>query len=219
MENTQYWNQFYNKKALVLNPSPFAEWCLSEHYISKNHKTIELGCGNGRDAFTFISKGIFTIGLDASATAIEINNQKLAADGNTDLGGFLELDFDNIATLPNMLPIDLQKVDRIYCRFVMHAMPKHIADKVLDFFYNHLPSGALFCMEFRTTQDPLFQQGEAISADERITDHYRRFINTADFTQQLREMGWEIQYFVESNGLAVFKTEDPVVARIIAAKP
>lgn len=219
MENTSYWNQFYNKKALVLNPSPFAEWCLSEKYITPANRVVELGCGNGRDAFTFISKGIYTFGLDASATAIQINNEKLLADNNAQLGHFLELDFDQIFDLPKIAHSHLQGVDRVYCRFVIHAMPKRIADKVLQFFYDAMPSGALFCMEFRTTQDPLFKEGEAISADERITDHYRRFINTGDFRHQLTQMGWQVNYFVESNGLAVFKTEDPVVARIIAARP
>jgi SAM-dependent methyltransferase len=219
MENTQYWNQFYNKKSLVLKPSPFAEWCLSEQYIQPSQKTLELGCGNGRDAFYFIDKGIFTFGLDASGAAIKINNEKLVADGHAKLGGFLELDFENIADLTNSLPFDIQNFDSVYCRFVMHAMPKKTADKVLNFLFDQLRPGATFCMEFRTTKDPLFQQGDAISADERITDHYRRFINTADFRAQLEDMGWVINYFVESNGLAVFKSEDPVVARIIAVKP
>jgi tellurite methyltransferase len=219
MQTKDYWNQFYNKKALVINPSPFAVWCLEQGHISDKNSVLELGCGNGRDAFTFISKGIFTLALDAAQIAIEINNDKLEQDGNSHLGRFVALDFNDIAQLPHIAGDLLKQTDRIYCRFVLHAIPKDIADNLVQFLFDHMSPGTQFCMEFRTTKDPLFKKGEALSDTERMTDHYRRFIDAPAFRKALEAMGWEVTYFVESNGLAVFREEDPVVCRMVATRP
>jgi hypothetical protein len=51
-----------------------------------------------------------------------------------------------------------------------------------------------------------------------MTDHYRRFIDSQTFRNKLLLLGWEIVYFEESNGLAVFGDEDPVVARCVFKK-
>jgi tellurite methyltransferase len=219
MKTNDYWNQFYNKKALVLNPSPFAVWCMESGYLTSYNRVMELGCGNGRDAFTFISKGIFTLALDAAEVAIEQNNQKLADDGLTDRGLFVALDFNDIEQLPKLAGDALNDIDRVYCRFVLHAMPKATADTLIQFLFNNLAPGSQFCMEFRTTKDPLFQQGQALSDTERMTDHYRRFIEAADFRRELETLGWAVPYFVESNGLARFRDEDPVVCRMVAIRP
>jgi hypothetical protein len=82
----------------------------------------------------------------------------------------------------------------------------------------HLPTNALMVHEFRTNKDPLMMKGEVISANERMTDHYRRFIDTQVFRHKLTTLGWEEVYFEESHGLAVFGDEDPVVARCVFKK-
>lgn len=219
MKNAEYWNEFYAKKELLHEPSPFAKWCMAEGWIGEGSKVLELGCGNGRDAFCFLHHGIPTVAVDASAVAIELNNAQARKDGCSSISRFVALDFSRIEELENLVPEGLSDINTVYCRFVLHAIPKPLADKVLDFSYSLLPPGGKICLEFRTLNDPLYLQGTAISETERITDHYRRFIDAPAFRAEMAEKGWKELFFIESDGLAVFKTENPVVARLILAKP
>lgn len=219
MKTAEYWNEFYAKKDLLHDPSPFAKWCMSEGWIGEESHVLELGCGNGRDAFCFLHHGIPTLAVDASAVAIELNAAQAEKDGCASIARFVALDFSRIEDLENLAPESLSSVNTVYCRFVLHAVPKQLADKVLDFSYSKLPSGGKICLEFRTLNDPLYKQGTAISDTERITDHYRRFIDAPAFRVEMAAKGWTELFFTESDGLAVFKTENPVVARFILAKP
>ena len=72
--------------------------------------------------------------------------------------------------------------------------------------------------EFRTLHDPMMEQGEMLSANEHFSDHYRRFLDADTFRAKLAARGWRESFFVESKGLAPFKDEDPIVARVIADK-
>jgi hypothetical protein len=60
--------------------------------------------------------------------------------------------------------------------------------------------------------------GEVISPTERIHGHYRRFVVMDDLLQRLEAVGLEVVGKVESNRLAVFNDEDPVVIRVEARK-
>lgn len=219
MKTSQYWNAFYGKKELLHEPSPFAKWCLAEQWINQGSAVLELGCGNGRDAFCFIHHNIYTLAVDASAVAIEQNSAQAEKDNRKDWADFISIDFSDIEQLKSTASEALAKINTVYCRFVLHAVPKPLADKVLDFSFEVLPTGGKICLEFRTINDPLFQQGEAISETERITDHYRRFIDAEKFRTEMKNKGWKELYFLESDGLAIFKQENPVVARFVFAKP
>jgi hypothetical protein len=60
--------------------------------------------------------------------------------------------------------------------------------------------------------------GEVLSPTERIHGHYRRFIVLDEFRDRLTKRGFVIENEVESNGLAVYGEEDPVVIRVTARK-
>jgi len=76
-------------------------------------------------------------------------------------------------------------------------------------------SGIMF-VECRSINDPLARKGEVISPTERLYGHYRRFTVMDEFTMNLRSAGFEILSTKESNGLANFGEEDPVVIRVTA---
>ena len=61
-------------------------------------------------------------------------------------------------------------------------------------------------------------KGEVISSNERSEGHYRRFIDFNELKSRLIDAGFEIEESLESNGLAIYKDDDPVVIRIIAKK-
>ncbi len=216
-----FWQAFYARHTLRHEASPFAKWCLS-HYLSPEHRLLELGCGNGRDSFTFLKSGIGVLAVDGCEVAISDNRSRLSAiPGETD-ALFVKQDLSQIEQLRGACRAWFEpprKINAIYSRFFLHAIPAEAEKNILAFCKKHLPTGGIMLHEFRTTRDPLMQKGRALSANERWTDHYRRFIDASHFRAQLTAQGWEILHFVESDGLAVFGDEDPVVARIVARHP
>lgn len=73
-----------------------------------------------------------------------------------------------------------------------------------------------FFVEARSINDVLYNSGTKISRNENFTDHYRRYMDKDIFISKLQKLGLEIIYSIESNGLAVYKNEDPQIVRIIS---
>jgi hypothetical protein len=61
-------------------------------------------------------------------------------------------------------------------------------------------------------------KGKIISQYERITDHYRRFINTDDLKNKFLNSGFKILYQKNGINLSKTKTENPHLSRIIFFK-
>ena len=49
IENSQYWDKYYNKKNLTLPNSDFSKFALT--YIKPKSSLIDIGCGDGRDSW------------------------------------------------------------------------------------------------------------------------------------------------------------------------
>ena len=210
-QNNEFWKAFYAKRDLRHTPSPFAQWCL-ENFLPDTSNILELGCGNGRDSFAFLHHNLPVIALDACDLAIADNIEHQKTLALAVQGDFLTLDFSKLDTLTS------HSINTIYTRFVLHAIPENLEDTILDYATEKLPAGGRMLHEFRTIRDPLMQEGEALSETERLTTHYRRFLNPDVIREKLTTRGWKELFFVESNELAVFGNENPVVARIVVEK-
>ena len=97
-------------------------------------------------------------------------------------------------------------------------MPLKEEKIVINKSYEMLNDGGKLYIECRSTGDPLFRKGEVISSNETSEGHYRRFIDFNELKSRLTDVGFEIEESLESNGLAIYKDDDPVVIRIIAKK-
>jgi hypothetical protein len=86
-----------------------------------------------------------------------------------------------------------------------------------DFCEKILPRNGKILLEFRTIKDPLILKGKKISPTERITDHYRRFIDP-DLLLKRIERKFVPIFKIEGFGLARYKKENPHVCRIILKK-
>jgi len=216
-QTSQFWREFYAKHSLRHDPSPFAQWCL-EYQLKPDSRLLELGCGNGRDSFTFLHHGLPVIAVDGCEVAIEDNLAHYNERAPKAEGGFYTLNFAELEKLEVLAGKQLQQVNTIYTRFVLHAIPETLEDVLLAFAARILPTGGRMLHEFRTIRDPLMQKGEILSSNERLTDHYRRFLDPDAFRTKLAKTGWKEVFFVEAQGLATFGTDDPVVARIVVEK-
>ena len=199
-----YWNKWYKKNNAPLSPSSFAEFCLN--YISEGDRIIDLGCGNGRDSVFFGHNGFDITGVDYSEIAIS-HNKRMNALPNIN---FQVADFANMG--------NLSKFTCMYSRFSLHAVNILTEKKLIQWCSDNLLSKELFLLEARSTKDPLRKQGKQISPTETYTDHYRRFLDYDETQSYLKETGFKLIYSVETDGLAKYKDDNPVIIRIVAEK-
>jgi len=201
-----HWDEYYKKDNIPDYPSPFAEYVANK--LSNQQTILEVGCGNGRDAKFLASQGHLVTGLDRSVEAIELCKKLYS---NESLGFFL-------GTIIDIAKINKKKYDLIYSRFVIHAMSLHEEIKTLNMSHKLLNKDGQFFVECRSINDPLSRKGDILSKTERIEGHYRRFIILEEFKQRLVQVGFKIMQSIESDGLAKFGEDDPVVIRIHAIK-
>lgn len=201
-----HWAEFYKNNKGVLSSSPFAEFVAS--HLPSNGTLLEIGCGNGRDAVYFCQLGQKVTGTDISEEAIAF-----CRDNHI----YPEVKFYS-GHLPNISYIKNDRYDSIYSRFCLHAMTEKEELEVLEQSYALLQKNGHIYIECRSINDPLSRMGDVLSPTERFFGHYRRFIRRQDLESSLVNIGFDVIMSMESNGLAVFGEEDPVVIRIIARK-
>jgi len=201
-----YWDEYYIKDNIPSFPSPFAKYVGNK--LGTKQTILEIGCGNGRDSKFFASLGHQVTGLDRSSKAIELCKKLYSCES-------LEFFF---GTITDIAKINKKKFDLIYSRFVFHAMSLSEEIETLKTSYQLLNKDGQFFIECRSINDPLSHKGEILSRTERVDGHYRRFIILEDFKQRLVQVGFTIIKTIESNGLAKFGKDDPVVIRIHAIK-
>ena len=198
-----YWNKYYKLKRSPLSPSSFAKYC-EKMYLKKNKKLLEIGCGNARDSL-FFNKKMNVTAIDKSDTIISKNislNSKI---------NFICLDINKKKFF------SLGKFEFIYARFFLHSINERLQNKLFNNIKNLChKKKTLLMLEFRTIKDPLYQKGKKLSKYERITDHYRRFINKDIFLNFLLKKKFKKIKIIEKKGLAKYKKDNPVVCRLIA---
>lgn len=205
---TAHWRSFYRADIAPAKPSPFAE-SVADALPQGGVTLLEIGCGNGRDASFFGSIGHTVTAIDTSEAAIEFCREKHAAPNMRFEAGGLA------AVAPRLKP----DFDAIYSRFCLHAMTLDEEIATLGAAASLLKPGGSLYVECRSINDPMARLGEVISPTERIHGHYRRFIIAEDLVARVKAAGLEPVDLVESNGLAVFGEEDPVVIRLTARRP
>lgn len=199
----EYWENYYKNAKLVTEESPFAKFFVSNFKIEGT--LIELGCGNGRDAAYFASKDIQVLGTDQCHSSIGRLNEL-----NLPNAIFEVADFTNLSTE--------KQFDNIYSRFTLHSVEEDAQERVIAWASKAIRNG-YFAIEVRSVKDSFCGQGELVGKNTWFKDnHSRRFVECSELHKSLVKHGFEIIYEIESNGLAVYKNEDPVVIRVIARK-
>ena len=108
------------------------------------------------------------------------------------------------------------KFSYIYLRFFLHTIRPNQEKKLFKIIKRLGEKGSLIFFEFRTDKDPLMKQGDFIKGNITFTDHYRRFINLKKlklFLQKDKKI--KILYMIEKKGLSRYRSDNPVLARLI----
>lgn len=203
---TVYWADYYAHNGHT-EGSSFAQFV--QDRPDTPGTVVDIGCGDGRDSFYFGSVGRTVVALDRSDVGVAHARDRALGAGLGDRMTFEVCDLGDAAGLGEVL----DRVDGpvlYYTRFVLHAITEDVQQTLLDVLGARAAPGDVLAAEFRTDKDAKLQKAHP--------KHYRRYQSAEEFLADLRRRGWEIVYEVESDGLAPWGTEDPVLCRVIARR-
>lgn len=208
----RHWDDAYKNSIVPPYPSQFAVFACD--FLKPDQNIVEFGCGSGRDSLFFAWQAFSVIGLDGSEVAIERcrteaerpitrtpDFRRLLVEGSWKEEDLREIASDILSRL------DLSRPTMVYARFFLHILTIEEQTRFLDLLMLLARPGTMYAFEFRTHRD----QGQSKIAQP----HYRRFINPIEFIEEIKSRSFKVEYFIESFGLAKYKTEDAHIARVI----
>ena len=209
-----YWDGFYAGLASRDVPtgcSAFAEWVAGR--LGPRSVVAEFGFGTARDSLHFAAQGHRVLGFDFAEHAVDAATARVA--GVVASGAELDATFTGLDLYhrgeTEALARDLadEGVDAVYGRFLLHSLEDEGRGNLLDLASVALADGGELLLEFRTGLDA---GHEHLFGD----DHYRAYLDPDAVEAELEQRGAHVVELVTGHGLAVYKTEDPHVARIVA---
>lgn len=103
--------------------------------------------------------------------------------------------------LDDMLDLDIDH-DVLYARFFLHTISNKDINRILLWCKKY------FMAEFRCEGD----------TPKIFKNHDRNFIDSNALVKNIITCGFDLLYFEKGTGLAVYKDEDPLVARVVCKK-
>lgn len=208
-EQRRYWDDFYkgDRSANVpRDPSAFATWVAGQ--LASEQTIVECGFGNARDSFWFAHHGHAVRGYDFANSAVSAAQGASDAEPSMD-ARFQVLDLSD-ADAVAAVAADLKALPgraAVYGRFLIHSLENHGRHNLIELARGL--SGELY-VEFRTGKDA----GQKHLFGD---DHYRTYLDPQTVVAEIEERGGEVMVLEQGHGMAVYKSEDPHVARIVAA--
>ena len=185
--NKDYWLKYYSEHPMR-PPSDFVKWCgeflaaLSDSPLA----IVDAGCGDGTDSEYLAALGHAVTGID----------YVLPPDAH-----------GRNCVLARMDVLSMRYVcDVVYCRWLLHSLPKEKASEFLRLVSQGLRDGGTLMIECRSVKDSV-EPG-----------HYRRLINVDELREELESIGFSVGYCAESRGWSRVGDDDPLLIRIVAAK-
>ena len=210
LKNKKYWNNYYNSKDNNIYPSNFALFVLKK-YLKKDTFVLDVGSGDGRDTFYLRKKAKHVLGVDLSNIVIKKNKLK------SKRLGFKNITFKNLSS-SKLNKIQANNINLIYARFFLHAIKEKSENIFLKNILKNFQMNILVALEFRTIKDTLMKKGKKISKYERMTDHYRRFIDPNKFKKKLEKLGFKILYKKLGINMSKSPNDNPHLCRIIFSR-
>jgi len=205
--NKIFWNKYYKINEENNKPSNFAVFIINK-YIKKYTYLIDVGAGDGRDSFFLRKKAKHVYSIDHSNIIIKKNKLKVRRLG------LKNITFKNLSS-SQLKKISNKKINFIYARFFIHAITETKENIFLENIRKNFRNRVLIAFEFRTTKDILMKKGKKLNKYERLTDHYRRFIDTNKFERKLRKMNFKILYKKTGINLSKSCNDNPHLCRIV----
>lgn len=205
-KHREYWESFYAAAAdrVPAAPSQFARWVGDREEVPG--PLVDVGTGTGRDALWFAREGYTTFGCDYSHAAVAYASEHARGAGLR--AEFAQIDVYDVEQMSDYAK-DLCEHEHpsvVYARFFVHALEDDGRVNLWTLASETLRErGGRLYLEFRT--EP---------TKHEFGEHYRHFVSPSTVEAELTAHDFAIEHSEESHGLAVHKSEDPLVARIVA---
>lgn len=195
MSELEYWSKYYRARVNEREPPSLFAQSIASHFGTDIRSVIEIGCGNGRDAYF--------LGTKYKVLAIDIANKP----EDTEHCKFEQTSMENLSG----------EHDLFYSRFSLHSVKESTEDQVLQFALTHCQ---YLAFEVRSVRDSVGQhkneKNESRDATTYAKAHYRRFFDFENIKQKLVHMGFELILAEESDDFAPYKDQRPYCIRVIA---
>ena len=211
-QHHDYWDGFYAGRAsgrVPEQPSAFARWV--ERQLPARQEVVELGFGTARDSLFFARQGRRVQGFDFAESAVAQAGRQACARGLAARFGVLDL-YDDLGVGRVAEALSGSGPRAVYGRFLVHSLEEDGRANLLRLSAALLRDGGELFLEFRTGKD--LGQEHAFG-----DDHFRVFLDPMIVEQEIEALGGVVTHREEGCGLAVYKSEDPHVARMVARFP
>jgi ubiquinone/menaquinone biosynthesis C-methylase UbiE len=142
----------------------------------KNPKILDIGCGPGRDASTFVKQDIDVVGVDISEEMLNIARNKVPE------ATFKKMDMRN-------LYFNSETFDGVWSAGSLQHIPKSEMDDLLSNIHSILKDGGIFFSDLREGEGEILEEtndyGEVI---QRFMVYWQK----DEFIQYLKDAGFEI---------------------------
>jgi hypothetical protein len=205
----RYWDDFYkgDRSANVpRDPSAFATWVAGQ--LQDEQLIVECGFGNARDSFWFAHHGHAVRGYDFADSAVAAAQGAAEAEPSMD-ARFQVLDLSDEDAV-KAAATDLQDLPgraAVYGRFLIHSLEDEGRHNLIELARSL--SGEMY-VEFRTGKDA----GQTHLFGD---DHYRTYLDPQTVVSEIEARGGAVMVLEQGHGMAVYRSEDPHVARIVAS--
>lgn len=164
---------------------PHRLYALIQTYFIAHGKTVDVGCGIGRDSFFLQQAGFEVIGVDAS---IGMLNQAKALYPSV---GFFQDDLPNLPTLPDIT------FDNVLCSAVLMHLDSHNVWKAVRRLLNLLKPHGVLIVTLRGTQQPdlrengkLYQPVDLSVLRQFLEDHAAQIVHDEQDIEPQRQLTW-----------------------------
>jgi hypothetical protein len=203
----KYWDEFYQGERsanVPRDPSAFAVWVADQ--LHTDQVVVELGFGTARDALWFVQRGHAVRGYDFAASAVNAANGHAAELPGDARFAALDLSDKDAVDVAVKELMQHEAAPAVYGRFLIHSLEDAGRTNLIEL--SRSLSAELY-LEFRTGKD----QGQTHLFGD---DHFRTYLQPESVVAEIEQRGGTVTTFDQGHGMAVYKSEDPHVARIVA---
>ena len=206
VDQREYWN---NRREAPKNDryngelSSFAK--VAVPYFPTNAEVIELGCGYANDSAGFARLGFNVLATDFSEAAI--------TNASEHFQGLPHINFE-VLDISKLMPYKDARFDVVYARLSLHYFTDEVTKKVFKEIKRVLRPNGLLAFVCKTTDDPLYGQGELLEKDMfNLNGHIRHFFSE-EYVRECLKGDYTIELM--TSGKERFGKEESAFVNVIA---
>ena len=183
MDQIDMWNKWHGRH--IANDDMPLHVQSRNHFIealplpNKSSPVLEVGCGQGYDSVAIATAGYSVCALDFSEVAIRIARRNIPADTE------LKLSYA-CRDVSRSLPYANAQFEGVFSYLSLHYFTTKVTREIFGEIARVTKPSGIFSVSVKSTEDPLFGQGEELDHNLFIRNgHIRHFFDTEEIVHLL----------------------------------